>query len=369
MLKRSIGTVLVGVALASAGSAANAQSVDGGGVSCEVILFSQQAGVTARYNRCIASQTSRMRTLYVPSVVERAVGNSFGFLTGPRGVEPAGLSDIVAGEADERLSASEIAVVPAADDAVAQSANWNVWSDGRYLYSDYAASVGDFDGPTWSGMAGADYKLTQSITLGVLMSADSTKLENALSDSNSSSLGIGPYVGIVLTDNIVFSSNVLASWVDADQIGGLLQFKSERIQASAGLTGYWYSGTWRFSPGVTVSWSKEWEDETSAFMRPDRIIEVAVLTPGLQIGNTMRLSDTTTVEPWLGASLDWTFLNEIHTSGFGTTSDPNTDLRLEAGLNFSFGTNAQLAITGEMSGLLLDDLNAYSVAANLAFQL
>ncbi len=81
----------------------------------------------------------------------------------------------------------------------------------------------------------------------------------------------------------------------------------------------------------------------------------------------MRLSDTTTVEPWAGAALDWTFLNDVRTLGV-TTSDPSTDLRLQAGFNFNFGTSAQLAITGEAAGILDQELNTYSLEANLAVQ-
>lgn len=93
-----------------------------------------------------------------------------------------------------------------------------------------------------------------------------------------------------------------------------------------------------------------------------------MLTPSFQIGNTLKLSDSTTVEPWAGAALDWTFLSDVHTAGFGTKSNPSTDLRLQAGLNFGFGSHAQFAVTGEASGLLNDDLNSYAIEANLAVQ-
>lgn len=362
--------VVAGIAIALIGasvtySAASAQTVDGVAPNCEETFFNRfERAVT--YNSCTAAQLSRFRTIYVPYVVQHVVGQSFGFLSGPPDVEPAGLAAIVAGEADQRLASTDMTIEPA---AATSQVLWNVWSDGRYLYSDYAASVGDLDGPTWSGMGGLDYKITNSVTLGLLVSADSTNLENGPIDSNSSSVGVGPYLGVVLTDNIVFSANVLGSWIDSDQVGGFFQFETDRVQAAAGLTGYWYKDTWRFTPGVTVSWSKDWEKDVAGLFLPDRTIEIAILTPSVQFGNTVRLSDTATVEPWVGAALDWTFLNRTTVSGVGSINDPNTDIRLQAGLNFNFNNNAQLAITGEMSGLLLDDVNSYSIAANLAFQL
>ena len=319
-------------------------------------------------NTCAAADLSRVRTIYVPQVVQRAIRNSFGFR--PGSIAPAGISGLIAGEAENRLSSSAMVISPTADIstvAPVAPAKWNTWVDGRYLWNDYSNSAGDLDGPTWTGMAGLDYKITDKITLGLLVSADGSELGSAATDFDSTSIGVGPYLGIVLTDNIVFSSNLLGSWIDSEQAGGLLEYETTRIQASAAVNGYWFNGTWRFNPGLTLSWSKDWEEETNGLF-PDRTIVVGVLTPSFQLGNTLRLSDTTTVEPWVGASLDWTFQSETHTSGLNTVSDPSTDLRLLAGFNFGFGNNAQLSLTGEASGLLLDDLTAYSVAANFAVQ-
>ena len=365
--------LIAAAALLGLAATASAQQVSGQGKDCTTAIFRGFDPVTdqiinVNHNTCIAGNLSRQNDIHVPEVVGRAVRNSFGI--GPTSVEPAGLSGLIAQD-DDRLSASEISISPTADVAAVApvaSTMWNVWGDGRYLYSDYSIAAGDLDGPTWSGLGGFDYKLTDKITLGLLVSGDTSHLGSGPADSNSSSLGGGPYLGIVLTDNIVFSANVMGSSVESDQFGGLLQFQTSRIQAASTLTGYWYQDTWRFSPAVTLSWSKDWEKETSNFALPDRTIEVGLLTPSLQIGNTLRLSDTTTVEPWLGAALDWTFVNRIDASGVGSTNDPSTDLRFQAGLNFTFNTNTQLAITGEAAGLLLDDLNSYSVEANLAVQ-
>jgi outer membrane autotransporter protein len=362
MSKNTCGVVAAVIAVVMGWSSAQAQTA--GEDSCQGFVFGGGEQVLP-YNTCAAGLTSYLNTVYVPSVVQRAVANSFGLLSGPPNVEPAGLAGIVAGTAEDRLRASDIAIVPTA--AEAATPLWNVWADGRYLHSDYSAAAGGLEGPTLSGMGGFDYKLTQSVTVGVMVSGDNTELDTAGFDVGSGTIGVGPYLGVVLTDNIVLSASLMRSWIDSDQAAGLVQFDTDRVQASAGVTGYWYKDTWRFTPGLSLSWSKDWEEEVSGFLLPDRTIEIGVLTPSLQIGNTWRLSDTTTVEPWLGAALDWTFINETDVSGGATTDDPNTDIRLQAGLNFGF-PNGQLAITGEVSGLLLDDLNAYSVAANLAFQ-
>ena len=353
------------LALALSCVSAEAQTQAPPSSNCQATRFTD--GVGSTYNTCIAADMARLDTIYVPFVVQRMLARSFGF--GPSTVEPTGLSGLTADQANARLESSGFVIAPTADTAAAAalSPRWNGWVDGRYLDTDYSNAAGDLDGPTLTGMAGLDYKLNSKVSLGILVSAEKSDLASAVSDLSSSTYGIGPYLGIVLTDNIVFSANLLASHMNSSQMGGLLDFDTDRLQSSAALNGYWYKGTWRFTPGLTLAWSKDWESENNGFLN-DRTIETGVLTPSFQLGNTLRLSDTTTVEPWAGAALDWTFLSDVHTAGFGTVSDASTDLRLQAGLNFGFGSNAQLAITGEASGLLNKDLDSYSVEANLAIQ-
>jgi hypothetical protein len=250
--------------------------------------------------------------------------------------------------------------------APAPSPKWNAWVDGRYLYTDDTVGTSDLDGATVTALAGIDYKLTSRATLGILGTYERTNRNGLGVEYDSATWGGGAYLGFVLTDNLVFSANVMGSRVDSD-IDNVVEFEASRLQGSAAVNGYWYSGTWRFNPSLTLAMSRDWEEETNGFF-PDRTITSGVLTPAVQFGNTLRLSDTLTVEPWAGAALDWTFLSEVKTDGFGTDGETLADLRVQAGLNFGFGSNAQLAITGEAAGLIDDDTNGYSIEANLAVQ-
>ncbi len=348
--------------LAGAGSGGVMAQVVGPRSDCLVAL---EGGF---FNTCAAGNLARLNAIYLPYVVARAAANSFHI--GPAIAEPAGLESLISTDAEQRLSQSALVIAPTADvAAVAPAApvQWNAWGNGRYVHSDYSLAGGGLAGGTSTGIAGLDYKVTSKFTLGLLASAETSSLDSVLDDYNSQTLGIGPYLGLVLSDNIVFSANAQRSWIDSDSSGGVLNFDTGRIQASGAFNGYWYRGTWRLNPSLTLTWSKDWEEEKNGLF-PDRQIEVGVLVPALQIGNTLRLSDTTTLEPWAGAALDVTFLNDVKITGLPDSSDPNTDLRLQAGLNFGFGSNAQLAITGEASGLLLEDFDNYSIEANLAVQ-
>jgi hypothetical protein len=315
---------------------------------------------------CARASLGQQLLIHNVDALTKVVASSFNIR--PSSVEPAGLSDLSSGEAAARLAGgSSLLISPAADVvAVTPTPKWNAWIDGKYTWNNNSPENFDLDGPLWNGLAGFDYKLSDKFTLGIFGSYESSDLDGQGVDIESDGWGVGPYIGIILTDNIVFSANVLGSLVDTHQTGPF-NFDSERIQAAAALNGYWYKGTWRFTPGLSVSWSKEWMEETSN-AAPDQDVEVALLTPSTQIGNTLRLSETATVEPWAGIAFDWTFINKIDQSVTPSTDDPYVDLRVQAGFNFGLGSNAQLSLTGEIGGLIEDTIDTYAGEANLAIQ-
>lgn len=317
---------------------------------------------------CGASYTSRTSAIRIIGTVQNVLGQSFGF--GPAVVNPAGLANLIADDASDRLSPSDMVITPTSGDAAdtaAPARPLNVWADGRVLYTDYTKSAGNLDGPTTSLLAGFDYKLNSKLTAGLLLNAESSSLESAINNLDSTSIGIGPYAGFMLTDNIVFSTSLIGSRINSNQAGGVLRYDTSRIQAAAAVTGYWYKDTWRFTPGAAFTWSKDWEKEENN-LTGDRTVAVTLLTPSLQIGNTLQLSDTVTMEPWAGYAVDWTIDNTTDTDGLGKSSYSNIDLRVMGGLNFGLPGSAQLSITGEAGGLLLHELDSFSIDANLAVQ-
>ena len=328
--------------------------------------FSNDSYSNGLQSGCARTIIARQLLIHNADALSRAVAASFHI--GPSLIEPVGLENISAEDAAARFAGgSSFLISPAADAApITLTPKWNAWIDGKYTWNDNSRENFDLDGPLWNGLAGVDYKLTDKLTVGFLGSYESSDLDGMATKTDSEGWGGGAYLGVVLTDNIVFSANVLGSLIDTRQTGSL-HFDSERIQASAALNGYWYRNTWRFTPGVSVSWSNEWLEGKSD-LAPDQDVEVGLLTPSVQIGDTLRLSETASVEPWAGAALDWTFVSQIEQKGSPTTDDPNTDLRIQAGLNFGFCSNMQLALTGEAGGLILDETDTYSGAANLAIQ-
>lgn len=294
------------------------------------------------------------------------------FDIGPNQTEPAGLELKDPAEILERLTGTgSFEIAPTADVVTpAASPMWNVWVDGKYNWQDDTSALSNLDGSLINLVIGADYKVTDHLVVGVVGTYETSDLKGSgflPPTQETEGWGGGAYLGLSLTDNVVFSANVLGTSLDTDVNNGGALFDSTRIQTSEALTGYWYSGTWRYSPSLTFAWSKEWQDASVGLNA--QTIETGTVSPGLQIGNTVAIGGATTVEPWLGAQVDWVPLNKVVDDLVGTIlDDPYTDLRLQTGLNFAFGANAQLALTGEISGLLLKDSNTYTAGANFAFQ-
>jgi hypothetical protein len=287
---------------------------------------------------------------------------------GPNQVEPAGLELTNAEDIVERLSESGVIfIAPTADVATpAPTPNWNVWIDGKYSWLDDNLPLSDLDGSLINGVIGADYKVSDRMVLGLMGTFETSDLEGNGVTQDTDGWGGGAYMGLSLTDSLVLSATVLGTELDTD-VNGTGGFDSTRIQATSALTGNFYSGTWRYSPSLTLAWSKEWQDASGGFSA--QTIETGIISPGLLIGNSISIGGASTVEPWLGAQLDWVGINKVVDDLLGTIlNDPYTDLRLQGGLNFAFGANAQLALTAEMSGLLYKDSDTYTAGANFAYQ-
>jgi outer membrane autotransporter protein len=269
-----------------------------------------------------------------------------------------------------------VTVEPAADVPAAATPQrlWNAWIDGKYSWIEGQGEVDHSKGPLANVMVGIDYRLASRVVLGVMGTYEDSRLETqgALPlAQKTEGYGGGAYVGVTVTPNIIFSG--LASYaaidneLDRSRNGDA---DSDRVQLSGSFTGYWYSGKTRFSPSVTLSWSKEWQDKYSDGLTPAQRFETGILSGGTVIGHTFALTDAASIEPWAGAFLDYNFINDTDTHG---PIDDNSfgeqqDLRVQLGINLNLASNVQLALTGETSGLLLDETDTYAGEANLAIQ-
>lgn len=367
-MRAKLIAAMISLACVAASTEIRAQSTTTPVLDCGLLDFSDS--FETEVTGCAKPLINRQSLINTSSSIRNIILDRFD--VGPGQTEPAGLELTEANDIAERLSGNgRILIAPAADAvAPAATAMWNIWIDGKYSWLNNTSAISNLDGSLVNLVVGADYKVTDRLVLGVMGTYETSDLEASGAPpptQETDGWGSGVYLGLSLTDNLVLSANVLGTELDTDVNGGGALFDSTRIQTSTALTGYWYSGTWRYSPSVTVAWSKEWQEATAIWTA--QTIETGMISPGLQFGNTVSLGGTTTVEPWLGAQFDWVGINKVVDSVTGTIlDDPYTDLRLQTGLNFAFGANAQLALTGEISGLLYKDSDTYTAGANFAFQ-
>jgi hypothetical protein len=336
-----------------------AQSSD---ADCTILDDTSATNITA----CAKSLLNRQSLINTSTSITHVIMDRFDM--GPNQTEPAGLELANPSDILQRLEGSgNITIAPTADVAAPSvSPMWNIWIDGKYSWLDDTAAFTNLDGSLINGVVGADYKVSDRMVLGLMGTYETSDLEGLGVTQDTDGWGGGAYMGLSLTDSLVLSATVLGTELDTD-VNGTAEFDSTRIQATSALTGNFYSGTWRTSPSLTLAWSKEWQDASGAFNA--QTIETGIISPGLLIGNSVSIGGASTVEPWLGAQLDWVGINKVVDEAVGTIlDDPYTDLRLQGGLNFAFGANAQLALTAEISGLLYKDSDTYTAGANFAYQ-
>jgi hypothetical protein len=299
-------------------------------------------------------------------------------LGAPEGeAEPAGMMHSLP---QARLEDGDLVVSPTADIAVVPETpvrRWNSWVDGKYSWAEAGPSDARTDGPLVNLTAGIDYKITDRFVVGVTGLFEDSDLETGglfPTVTETQAWGAGVYFGLTIGSRWVLNGLVTASDVDTelDFVGILADIDSDRIQASGGLTGYYYFGSTRWSPSVTVAWSKEWQDDyvdSLAFDNPSQWIETGTVTWGQVLGHSFNTAGGMTLEPWIGAQLDWTFVNTLKIDEVGTfPSADSLDLRVLAGLNWTIAENVQLALSGEVSGLIAQDSDIYAGQANLAIQ-
>lgn len=291
--------------------------------------------------------------------------------------EPAGLALGSPEEIAARLAGNgAVTVEPVADipATVTEQRLWNAWIDGKYSWIEGKGEIDGSKGPLTNVMVGIDYRLMSNVVLGVMGTYEDSRLETqgALPiEQKTEGYGGGAYIGVTVTPNIIFSGMATYASIDTEiDSFGDSDADSDRVQLSGAFTGYWYFGTTRLSPSLTLAWSKEWQDEYSDGVTPAQTFETGVLSPGTVLGHTFALTGTMTIEPWAGAFFDYTFINDVDTDGpFDVNSyGPQEDLRLQLGLNLNLASNVQLVLTGETSGLLLDETDTYAGEANLAIQ-
>jgi outer membrane autotransporter protein len=242
---------------------------------------------------------------------------------------------------------------------------WNIWASGNGAYSDKDSTLSGFEGTLRTGSLGIDRQLGDRVVIGAFLTSETTDYDTtALLGSgtlSSDGYGLGAYTGITITNWLVADALIQHKWTDSDFAVGATRANYDATETSfaANLTGYFYSGLFRFSPALGMAFSHEDQSayiDSAGFPTASSDTKIGVLSFGSQFGYTFALNQATTIEPFIGLTAEWTFLND--TSGVTTaTGDKlnDVDLRLTGGINTTIQERISLALTGDLSGLAIQD--------------
>lgn len=308
-------------------------------------------------------------TYYDSQAVSDVVGGRVGPGRGPSQAEPVQYAPT--GPAEDPAANAII------DEAVSTATNdeamlWNAWIDASFINTDRDHSTFAYDGPMVTASAGLDRSFGESTVIGLLVNYEHVDFDTTigvLSGSlQSDSFGIGAYGGMALTTNIVADAMFIYGWGDNDVVDvfGANSYDSERIQAAANLTGYWFHEAWRYSPAIGVTWSSEEQDAYAGGLVPNRKFESGVALASLQIGRTHFYDDVRWIEPWIGVGAEWEFYSSGVTSGVpGIDLDP-FDLRVLGGINVQMGPSVTANVRADIAGLAREDYLVGTVGGQLA---
>lgn len=249
---------------------------------------------------------------------------------------------------------------------------WNIWSDAAVAFADRNNPISGYDGTLATVSFGLDRKLGDRSVFGVLLNFETSNFDTTAGPGtyDSTGYGIGVYGGTALSDHWVADAMVIWKNFDNDimEPGPIFaSFDSERWQAAANLTGYWYRNAWRYSPAFGFAWSHENQD--ASVLNPAQTITTAMASAGLEVGYTTVLDDMRSLEPWASLTVEWTFHDSAATLlGLPDPDLKEIDLRLAGGLNAMLADNFSLSLRADIAGLVRRNFLIATIGGQAALQ-
>jgi outer membrane autotransporter protein len=262
--------------------------------------------------------------------------------------------------------------------AANDEALWNVWVDGTHTDIKDSHPVSGYEGPQNSVIAAADYQVSDRVIAGLLYNYNDSDVRNLFQPGSSTteSNGVGPYVGVVLTDKLVFDASLLANWTDnfGKDATDIARYDSDGWIASANLTGYWYFDNLRFSPGAGISLTRTEDDaytDTSGTAFSALTTRTGTANVAATLGYTITLDDARLIEPFVTLEGEWEFKNSSSPSTVTATVpvvSREWNLRASAGVDVTLPRDRYLTIRGDFGGLNQSRFRTYAINGTFGFR-
>ncbi|MGI9387937.1 MAG: autotransporter outer membrane beta-barrel domain-containing protein [Methyloligellaceae bacterium] len=248
---------------------------------------------------------------------------------------------------------------------------WTAWVDGTHSDIKDSNPVSGYDGPQNSVIAAVERQLSDNAVAGLLYNYSDSDVTNLFQPggSETEAHGVGVYIGLFLTDTLVFDAAFLANGTDNScrDATATARYDSDGWIASANLTGYYYFNNLRVSPGAGVSLTRVEDDayiDSSGTGFTALNTRTGTANISTTLGYTIELDDNRSVEPFVTLEGEWEFQNST-TPSTAIASVPvsslDWNLRASAGIDVALPGDKYLTIQGDFGGLNDSQFRSYAI--------
>jgi len=238
--------------------------------------------------------------------------------------------------------------------AAGSDKKFGLWINGgwNHMKNDFVNTK--FDGDSYIGALGGDFKINDRLTIGVTASFEDTDLSTNFNSGTvkTKGIGVGPYAAYILSPNFYVDAFATFSRLDTDvtRTSGSIRgsYDSDRWTGVANLNGQFaLTGSWRVYPQVGVLYVHQKDEAYRESGASTSVVGVNYVSLGQARGGAKVGYDFGRVEPYFGARYQYNFVNpEVN---LGTVASPSND---RDSVNFQGGIKFKLTntLTGSLEG-------------------
>lgn len=258
----------------------------------------------------------------------------------------------------------------------AKPSPFDIWIEGKYTSFSDGKGASDRDGYFGLVSVGADYVLSKSLLVGMLVQADSMHETDETKTSEIKGTGwmAGPYAAVRLSKDIFWQGR--AAWGRSDNevspFGTYTDsFETSRWLFATSLSGRWSSGPWVFMPSVSVTYLEDTSEayrDTFGVLIPEVESRLGQAKAGPKVGYSFDTGGVR-IEPYAGLDLIWNFADELSASGLALGDDASgpdgVRGKAEIGLDASTADGLRVGLSGSYDGIGTSDYRAVTGRASL----
>lgn len=229
----------------------------------------------------------------------------------------------------------------------AAPAAFDIWVQGTSSYFSNTLPDARYQGHTNILMSGADYKVMPGLIVGIMAQTDWMDQSSNVSTSQSGfGWMAGPYISAQLARNLFLDvralggkSNNKLDMTDAAAGSWTDNYSTNRLLASAKLTGAYTFDAWRIRPSAELMYFAERQNAYTNALGigiDSQTVSVGRLNFGPEIGYRMAMPDKTVLEPFVSLTGVWDFArtDALTTTGLAFGQEGLRG-RVEGGLSYS----------------------------------